>query len=134
MAITIYNSTQDIINNLQSLKGKTKLNFYQEISIYDDETNIRRQNGTFEFEEDSSSKNVQDIGKLYHEVLLLMNFLQTKSQVKSMNIVFYDLYYTVIKNRVDKETVNDDYEKIYIILMISLLLIFLLDEKMTMKN
>ena len=34
---------------------------------------------------------------------MLMKFLQTKPQVKSMNINYYDLYYTVIKNRIDKK-------------------------------
>ena len=33
--------------------------------------NIRRQSGSFHFEEISFSKNVQRIGKIYHEVLLL---------------------------------------------------------------
>ena len=28
-----------------------------------------------------------------------MKYLQTKPQVKNMNINYYDLYYTVIKNR-----------------------------------
>ena len=35
-----------------------------------------------------------------------MKFLQTKPQIKNMNSTYYDLYYTVIKNR--KETVNDN--------------------------
>ena len=39
-----------------------------------------------------------------------MNFLQNKLQVKSMNNDCYDLFYTVNKNREDKETVNDKYE------------------------
>ena len=38
-----------------------------------------------------------------------MKFLQTKPQIKNMNIIHYDLYYTVIKNRDDK---NDIYENI----------------------
>ena len=50
--------------------------------------NIRRQCGTFQIEEDLFSKNVQGFGKIYHEVLLLMKSLQTKPQVKSMNIIF----------------------------------------------
>ena len=33
---------------------------------------------------------------------MLMKFSQTKISVKSMNINYYDLYYTVIKNRVEK--------------------------------
>ena len=31
-----------------------------------------------------------------------MKFLQTKPQVRNMNINYYDLYYTVIENRDDK--------------------------------
>ena len=73
--------------------------------------NNRKQSGNFQFEEDPFSKNFQGIGKIYLEVLMLMKFLQTKSQVTSMNINYYDLYYTVIKNRDDKEIVNDgEYE------------------------
>ena len=37
-----------------------------------------------------------------------MKFRQTKPQVKKMNINFYDLYYTVTKNRDDKEIVKDE--------------------------
>ena len=57
--------------------------------------NIRRQSGTFQFEAEPFRKHVQGIVKIYHEVLLLMNFLQTKPQVKNMNIDYYDLNYTV---------------------------------------
>ena len=38
-----------------------------------------------------------------------MNFLQTKSQVKNMNINYNDLYYTAIKNRKEKDN-EDQYE------------------------
>ena len=55
-------------------------------------------------------KNAQGISKIYHEVLLLMKFLQAKPQVKKMINIYYDLYYTVIKKRVDKEIVDDKYE------------------------
>ena len=41
MANTTYNSTQDIFNKPQKLKGKTKLKFYQKRSSYYDETNIK---------------------------------------------------------------------------------------------
>ena len=44
------------------------------------------------------------------EVLKMMKFLQTKQQNKSMNIKYYDLHYTVIKNRNDKKIVNDEYK------------------------
>ena len=64
----------------------------------------------FKFEEDTFSKNAQGNNKFYKEVLLLFKFLQTKPQVKIMNIKYYDLYYTVIKNRDEKEIVNDKHE------------------------
>ena len=46
-----------------------------------------------------------------------MRFLQTKPEVRIMNINYYDLYYTVIKNRDDKEIVknkNGNNENVYI--------------------
>ena len=39
MAKTMYNSTKDMINKLQNLKGKTKLNFHKNFSNYYDEMN-----------------------------------------------------------------------------------------------
>ena len=42
--------------------------------------------------------------------MLLLNFLQTKPQVKNMKIKYYDFYYTVIKNRDDEQIVKDEYE------------------------
>ena len=39
-----------------------------------------------------------------------MKFLQTKPPVKNMNIKYYDLYYTVIKNRNDKSVVEEEDE------------------------
>ena len=97
--------------------------------------NIRRQSGNFQFEEDPFSKNVPGIGKTYHAVLLLMKFLQTAPQVKKMNINYHDLYYTVIKIRDDKKTVDDKMKMmkmIILILMISFLII-ILEEEMTIK-
>ena len=38
-----------------------------------------------------------------------MNFLQTKPQIKSMNIN-YDLYYTVIKTRDENKNIDNQYE------------------------
>ena len=101
-----------MIIKIQSLKGKTKLNFYKNLSNYYDEMNIRRQNGNFQFEEDLSSKNAQGIGKIYHEVILLMKFLQTKPLVRKMNINCSDLFYTVIKKIDDNENINNKNEKI----------------------
>ena len=54
------------------------------------------------FNEDPSATNAQGIGEIYHELLLLMKFLQTEPQVKNMNINYYDLFCVVIKNRKEK--------------------------------
>ena len=43
------------------------------------------------------SKNARGFSKIYHEVLLYMNFLQTEPIVKNMNIKYFEIYYTVIK-------------------------------------
>ena len=107
MVNTKYNSTEDMIVELQQLKGKTKLKFYKNISNYYDNMNIR-------FNEDAFAKNAQGFSKIYHEVLLLIKFLQTKPQVKNMNINYYEMFYTVIKNRDEKEIVDDTYENDFI--------------------
>ena len=39
-----------------------------------------------------------------------MKILQTKPQVKNMNINYYDLYYTVIQNRDKKDNVDHHYQ------------------------
>ena len=67
----------------------------------------------FQTQEDPFAKNAQGISKINHGNLLLMNFLQTKLQVKNMNINYYDLYYTVIKIRdenkdIDNQKKDDD--------------------------
>ena len=95
MNITTYNSTQEMIDKLQYLKCKTKLEFYRNISNY----YIEMKNKLFQTQEDLFAKNARGISKIYHEVLLIMKFLQTKSQVKIMSITYYDLYYTVIRIR-----------------------------------
>ena len=64
----------------------------------------------FRFDEDPFAKNAQGISKIYHEVLKLMKFLQTKPQVKNMNIDYYDLYYTVIKVRDENKDIDNQYE------------------------
>ena len=106
MANTNYNSTEDMINKLQQLKGKTKLKFYKIIKNY----YVEMKNRNFQTQQDPFSKNVQDISKVYHEVLFLMKFLQTKPQVKNMNINYFDLYYTVIKTRDENRDINNQYE------------------------
>ena len=107
MANTTYISTEDMINKLQNLKGKTKLNIYKNISNY----YIEMKNKNFQTNnQDPFSKNAQGISKICHEVLLLMKFLQTKPQVKNMNINYYDLYNTVIKTRDENKDIDNQYE------------------------
>ena len=103
MVITNYNTKEDNINKLQQLKGKTKLKFYKIIHNYFTEM----KNRSFQSQEDTFAKNAQGVSKIYHEVSLVMKFLQTKPQVKNMNINYYDLYYTVIKSR-DIQYENDE--------------------------
>ena len=98
-----YNTTQDMIDKLQQLKSKTRLKFFKNISTYYDNMNIN-------FDDDPFAENAQAISKIFHEVLLLMKFSQTKPEVKNMNINYYDLYYTVIKSRDEKEIVDSKYE------------------------
>ena len=105
---TSYNTTEDMIDKLQSLKGKTKIKFSKNISNY----NTEMKSKNFQNQEDHFSKNSQGISKIYHEVLLLMKFLQTKPQVKNMNINYYDLYYTVIKNRDENRDIDAQYENV----------------------
>ena len=77
MAKTTYKSTEGLIKKLQRLKGKTKLKLYQNKINYYDEKNNKRQINTLQFEENPFGKNVQGIGKINHEVLLLKNFSET---------------------------------------------------------
>ena len=107
MANRTYNSTEDMIKILQQLKGKTKLKFYKNISNYYDNKKIR-------VEEDLFARNAQGINKTYHEVLLLKIVLQSKPQVRNMNVKKYDLYYTVIKNRNEEEIPDNQFESDYI--------------------
>ena len=107
MVNTNYNSIEDMIDKLQSLKGKTKLKFYKNISDY----YIEMKNKNFQTNhQDPFSINAHGIHKIYHEVLLLMKFLQTKPQIKNMNINYYDLYYTVIKTRDENKDIDNQYE------------------------
>ena len=106
MVNTTNTSTEDMINKLQSLKGKSKLKFYKNISNYYTEM----KNKNFQTQEDPFSKNAQGISEISHEVLLLMKFLQTKHRVKNMNINYYDLFYTVIKTRDENKDIDIQYE------------------------
>ena len=60
--------------------------------------------------QDPFAKNAQGISKIYHEVLLLMKILQTKPQIKNININYYDLYYSVIKVRDENRDIDNQYE------------------------
>ena len=99
-----------MIYKLQELKGRIKLKFYKNIGDYYKEM----KNKNFQSNKiDPFSKNAKGVGKIYHEVLLLMEFLQTKPQVKNMNINYYDLYYTVIKTRDENKNIDNQYEDDY---------------------
>ena len=63
--------------------------------------------------EDPLARNAQGFSKSYHEVLLLLKFLHTKPLVKNMNFRNYCSYYTVIKNRDEKQVVGNQYENDY---------------------
>ena len=101
------NTTEDMIDKLQQLKGKTKLKFYKNLSNY--YTEMKNKNFQTQ-DQDPFSRNAQGISKIYHEVLLLMKFLQTKPEVKNMNIDYYNLYYTVIKVRDENRDIDNQYE------------------------
>ena len=97
-----------MINKLQQLKGKTKLKFYKKMNNYYNDM----KNKNFQTQQDPFAENAQGISKIYHEVLKLMKFsqtIQTKPQVKNMNINYYDWYYAVIKKTKEKENVDNQY-------------------------
>ena len=83
-----------VIDILQQLKRRIKLKFYKNLS---------------EYYKEMKNKIFQS-NKIYHEVLLLMEFLQTKPDVKNMNINYTDLYYTVIKTRYENRKIDNQYE------------------------
>ena len=55
------------------------MEIYQNIRKYCDEIKYRRQSGVFQSEEDRPSKKAEKNSRTNHQVLLLLNFLQTKS-------------------------------------------------------
>ena len=99
MVNTNYNSTEDMIHKLQELKVKTKLKFCKNINNYYTEM----KNKIFQTQQDTFASNVPGISNIYHEVLLLVKFLQNKPQTKNVNINYHDFYYTVIKTRDEKK-------------------------------
>ena len=87
-------TTRDTIDNLQQLKGETKLHFHQNISNFYDKMNNGRQIKSFHFEEDPFPKNAGGTGKSFREVLLFMKFLETKPQIK--NMIFFIMIYIIL--------------------------------------
>ena len=109
--ISLANSSEDnVIDKLQLIKGRSKLKFYKNISDYYKEM----KNKNFQSNKiDPFSKNAEGIGKIYHEILLLTEFLQTKPDIKNMNINYIDLYYTVIKTRNENKNIDNQYKDDY---------------------
>ena len=64
MVNTSYNTTEDMIDNLQQLKSRTKLNFYKK--KFKNYTEMKNRN--FQTQEDLFAKNAQGISKIYHKV------------------------------------------------------------------
>ena len=56
MMNTKHNKKEDMTDELQSLKGKTKLKHHQDISNFYEQMKYFRQSGNFDFEEDLFSK------------------------------------------------------------------------------
>ena len=63
MASTKYNSTKDMIDNIQQLRENTKLELFKNLGNYFD-------NMKFRMDEDPFAKNAQGFSKYYHEVFL----------------------------------------------------------------
>ena len=59
---------------------QNKIKILKKMSNYYDKMNIR-------FDEDPFTENDQGISKIYHELLSLMKFLQTKPEVKNMILI-----------------------------------------------
>ena len=65
----------------------------------------KRRRHTCQFEKDPITGNAEGNSKHNHEALFQINFSETQPLVKTLNIIviYYDLYYTVIKKRDEKE-------------------------------
>ena len=106
MVNTNYNSTKDMINKLQQFKGKTKMIFLKNIGSFYHETKKK----TFQTQQDPFAKNAQGTNKIYRAVFSLLKFLQTKPQIKNMNIKNYDFYYSVFRIRDENKDIDNQYE------------------------
>ena len=87
MVKTTYKSSKDMINKLKSWKGKTKLNFYQNMSFCYDEMDIKKQKGIFQFEGDKFSKDAHGNKKIYQEVLFLVSFYRLNLNLKKWKLI-----------------------------------------------
>ena len=74
---------EKIFNKQEHQIDKTVLR--QDRKIYKIKSNFH-DNMNIRMDEDTFDKNAPGVTKIYHAVLLLMKFLQNKSQVKNMNI------------------------------------------------
>ena len=91
-----------MIDKLQLLKGKTKLKFRQNYSNIYSEMQWKRSNNKFQFE-DRFAKNKKSIMLIMLEALMLIKFFQTKPYLKNENIDYFDMYYVIILNQLEKE-------------------------------
>ena len=64
-------------------------------------------------DEDPFAGNAKRISKIYHEVILLKTFLQSKPKLENMKNFFYDLLYTVIEIRSEKEIAENQFVNDY---------------------
>ena len=65
-----------------------------------------KQSETLQCEQDPFSNNAQGIGLNMHGACVLMNFLPSKPQVKSMKTTYFDLLYTISLNLSDDRRKN----------------------------
>ena len=82
-----FKTKEEMVNKLRSLKVNTKNKISSK--YFFDQMNYMRQSNTFVFE-DPLAKNIQGIGMIMNESLLIMIFLQAKPQMKNKTINSYD--------------------------------------------
>ena len=93
---TKYKILRDLIFKIQSLKGKSKKLFHHNINDNYDQLIYVTQSNSFQLEEDPSCKVAQGISFMKLEASILLNFLQTKPQLRKFEKKSYDLDYTII--------------------------------------
>ena len=108
MASTNFNTTDDLIDKLQILGGKTILKFIQQQSNFYNGKNYCRRSGHFQYDPEAFSIGAKAIAFILHEGFLLMKFFQTKPAVKCKNITYYDFHYTVSTNIINSAGSGDN--------------------------